>query len=499
MRRVSSLLMLTLCAGVAFGAQPSALEHQQAEARKEREALQARIAQVRERIEGQESARRDAANALKASESAISSINLRLAQLADRRKEVEAELDHLAVEIQSQKAVLAQRQQELGEQLRGQYAGRLSPWTALLSGDDPQSIGRDFSYLGYVTKSQAAAIQTVRDAVAELDGLQVRTREGKQELVKLADEAADRRKALQAQKREREQVLARIEDALAQQRSQASTLTQNEQRLGDLITGLQAEIARQAEQARREEARRQAEAARQAREQAERQRAERERASREAEQARLQVERARERAREEEQKAQQAPERFKGSVPGLYPDGSVAGGLRPDEMAPAPPDAQIAGEGPPKVQPVREAPAPQASPARPAPPRGFHGLDKNLPFPVQGTVQGRFGASRPEGGVWRGIVLRAPAGTAVHAIAQGRVVFSNWLSGFGNLMIIDHGAGYLSVYAYNQSLLKQVGDIVGSGDTIATVGATGGQVEPGLYFEIRHQGTPVNPLLWLGG
>ncbi len=116
---------------------------------------------------------------------------------------------------------------------------------------------------------------------------------------------------------------------------------------------------------------------------------------------------------------------------------------------------------------------------------------------MHGEVLGRFGAERPEGGLWRGIVLRSPEGAKVQSIASGRVVYSNWLSGFGNIIIVDHGAKFLSVYAYNQSLLKRVGDIVDTGDTIATVGATGGQVDSGLYFEIRHQGTPVNPLLWL--
>ena len=106
---------------------------------------------------------------------------------------------------------------------------------------------------------------------------------------------------------------------------------------------------------------------------------------------------------------------------------------------------------------------------------------------------------RPEGGTWRGIVLRAKEGTRVSAVAPGRVVYAGWLGGFGNLMIVDHGSKFLSVYAYNESLLKQVGDTVNAGDSIATVGATGGQVEPGLYFEIRHEGKPVNPLLWLGG
>ena len=149
-----------------------------------------------------------------------------------------------------------------------------------------------------------------------------------------------------------------------------------------------------------------------------------------------------------------------------------------------------------EVEAVQEEPA-QAQPAV-EPEGGFRGLTRGLPYPVRGQVQGKFGAARPDGGIWRGIVLRANAGTTVRAVAPGRVVFANWMSGFGNLLIIDHGRDYLSVYAYNQSTLKQVGDIVGRGEAVARVGATGGQVEPGLYFELRHQGKPINPQVWLG-
>jgi septal ring factor EnvC (AmiA/AmiB activator) len=124
-------------------------------------------------------------------------------------------------------------------------------------------------------------------------------------------------------------------------------------------------------------------------------------------------------------------------------------------------------------------------------------LKHGLAMPVRGQVQGRFGLDRPDGGVWRGVVLRAPEGTPVKVVAPGTVVYAAWLRGFGNLIIVDHGQQYLTVYAYNQSLLKQVGDPVAGGDTIATVGATGGQVESGLYFEIRHRGAPVDPAQWL--
>jgi len=128
---------------------------------------------------------------------------------------------------------------------------------------------------------------------------------------------------------------------------------------------------------------------------------------------------------------------------------------------------------------------------------GGNGLRHGLAAPVRGQVQGRFGVDRPDGGVWRGVVLRAAEGTPVKVVAPGTVVYADWLRGFGNLIIVDHGQQYLTVYAYNQSLLKRVGDSVAAGDTIATVGATGGQVESGLYFEIRHRGAPVDPAQWL--
>ena len=125
------------------------------------------------------------------------------------------------------------------------------------------------------------------------------------------------------------------------------------------------------------------------------------------------------------------------------------------------------------------------------------GLKPGLRWPLRGAVMARFGSNRPEGGVWRGILVRAAEGASVQVVASGTVVYSNWLRGFGNLLIIDHGQQYLSVYAYNQSLLKQIGDQVQTGETIALAGSTGGQVDSALYFEIRHRGAAVDPFQFL--
>lgn len=128
----------------------------------------------------------------------------------------------------------------------------------------------------------------------------------------------------------------------------------------------------------------------------------------------------------------------------------------------------------------------------------FGDLRGKLRLPVRGELIGRFGAPRKSGGTsLKGVFIRAPEGRPVRAIAAGQVVFADWMRGFGNLLIIDHGEGYLSVYANNESLLRQVGDVVAPGEPVATVGATGGNQESGLYFELRHLGKPFDPLTWV--
>lgn len=135
-----------------------------------------------------------------------------------------------------------------------------------------------------------------------------------------------------------------------------------------------------------------------------------------------------------------------------------------------------------------------ATPAAPSAP--LHGLTTNLKMPVQGPIAGRFGSPRDGGGTWKGLFIHAAKGTAVKAIAQGNVVFADWMRGFGNLLILDHGDGYLSIYGYNESVMRKVGDTVRNGETIASVGTNGGDSESGLYFEIRHHGRPLDPLKW---
>ena len=128
----------------------------------------------------------------------------------------------------------------------------------------------------------------------------------------------------------------------------------------------------------------------------------------------------------------------------------------------------------------------------------FAGLAKGtLPWPLQGRLIHRFGAARTSQLNWKGLLISAPVGREVSAVANGQVVYADWLSGFGMVMVIDHGKGYMSLYGHNQSLLRNPGDTVTAGQPVALSGDTGGQDKSGLYFEIRYQGTAVDPLPWL--
>ena len=127
----------------------------------------------------------------------------------------------------------------------------------------------------------------------------------------------------------------------------------------------------------------------------------------------------------------------------------------------------------------------------------FAELRGRLVWPTRGDVQKLFGKSRNAGKLrWNGVLIGDSAGNTVYAVAPGRVAYADWLRGYGLLMIIDHGDGYMSLYGHNQGLLKEVGDWVEANEPIAEVGSSGGRDQAGLYFEIRHDGKPTNPASW---
>lgn len=444
--RWSMALALLALAGAPLAA-PDAedLTNRRSVVERQRADLRARIQTLQKELDAREAVRKEVADALKSSEVAISQTTRRLKELASQLKKALSELDELKKQIQRQQGLLVQRREELSDQLRRQYAGGLSPWAALLSGDDPQALSRHLAYLDYVSRARAKAVAELKIEIERLAQLEARLDIRQKEVARWVEETTQQRSLLETQKKERATVLARIEGQIQAQRSEAVRLGQDDQRLGGLIDSLGGQI----------QAAQQAERAAQMAEQAER-----------AEEAK----RAEQRRLAEEQKrntlALQAQEE------------------RQIELARR---AALEQE---RKESARAAEAAST-------PKSGEGLKKGLRWPLRGTLMARFGTNRPEGGIWRGVLIKASDGTPVAAVGGGTVVYSNWLRGFGNLLIVDHGEQYLSVYAYNQSLLKQVGDSVRAGDTLALVGSTGGQVDSALYFEIRHRGAAVNPLTFL--
>ncbi|MFM7012023.1 MAG: murein hydrolase activator EnvC family protein [Betaproteobacteria bacterium] len=434
-------LALSLFWGVGpVTAKPEDIAARQTQAQRQREDLRGRIQSVQKELDAREADRKEAADALKASETAISQTSRRIAELATDLKKAQSELEDLQRQITRQQRALGVRRDELSDQLRKQYSSGLSPWSALLSGDDPQELGRNLAYLDYVSKARADTVAALKKDIERLAQLEARADARQKDVARLVSETTQQKEALEAQKKERATVLARIEGQMQAQRAEATRLGQDEKRLSGLISDLDGQL-KAAQQAA-------AEAERRAQEARKLELARKEKAQREAEQARRQADQARREADEARRAA----------------------------TADNPPQAA------------------EADNASLAPGKG---LSKNVRWPIRGTVMARFGTDRPEGGVWRGILVRADTGAPVQTIGSGTVVYSNWLRGFGNLLIVDHGQEYLSVYAYNQSLLKQVGDTVRAGDTVALAGSTGGQVDSALYFEIRHRGAAVDPIAYL--
>ncbi len=132
-------------------------------------------------------------------------------------------------------------------------------------------------------------------------------------------------------------------------------------------------------------------------------------------------------------------------------------------------------------------------------PRGARLADMRgrLPLPTKGRVVARYGEQMNIGHLkWRGLFIAGREGQDVISVSRGRVAYADWLRGFGLLLILDHGDGYMTLYGHNQSLLKEVGDWVDAGAVIASLGSTGDAPQPGLYFEIRYRGEPRDPMIW---
>lgn len=465
-------MVLALSVGAA-GAAPRQTERskQKAVAEQNRADIAAKLAKLKNEVSRTEDAREDAADTLAESEEAISNANRQLRELAEEQVETNQKLAQLGGEQARLAGVVYAQKKQLATLLREQYvAGNEDRIKLLLSGDNPNRINRDLQLMAYVSQAQARLLASLRANLARVESTQQKEQNAKAELDEIAQEERDQKAVLEKEKARRAALLGNLSKKLAEQRKQIGTLERDEERMAGLVDKLSRLIKEQAEAAAAEKRRLEAVAAARARAAAE---AAVLAKARQAEKERL--------AREAASKPGKGP--LKPPVP-----------FKPDPIdADEPKVAQVPD---PKPDP-NQARAADIALAPAAPDGAFASLKGKLRAPVSGQLAAKFGAKRDGGPSWKGVFIKAPEGADVRAIAAGRVVFAAWMRGFGNLIIVDHGSEYLSIYGNNQSLLRRVGDAVKGGDPIAAAGNTGGGEDSGLYFELRHRGAAFNPASWV--
>ncbi len=414
----------------------------------ERADLRQKLNTLKRSIDKTETAKSYAADALAKSEEAISDAKRNLNDLAQEQRQTEAKLGELSKQQAALQKIVDAQQSQLAKLLREQYvAGNEDRIKLLLSGDNPNRINRELQYMGYVSRAQATLIESLRANLAAIEENQAEVQNAKQELDEIATEAREQHAILQKEKAQRSALLAQLSSKLTAQRKEAGAIERDERRLSSLVDKLAVLIQEQ----------RKAEAAA-----AEKRRQERI--------ARAQAEREK---RQAQAKARNTPDRAA--------NGKISN-----------PDA-IEDDEPPSKTLARNELTPDAGVQDGA----FAALRGRLRLPVRGDLVAKFGSKRGDGPSWKGLFIRAEEGSEVKAVAAGRVVFAEWLRGFGNLIIVDHGGQYMTIYGNNQSVLKHAGDAVKSGDVIASTGNSGGNEQSGLYFEMRHQGRAFDPLSWV--
>jgi septal ring factor EnvC (AmiA/AmiB activator) len=469
---------LPLGAGAAVKITERSKQKQAAEA--QRADLRQKLDNLKRDISQTETEKDNASDALADSEAAVSKATRSLRDLSAEQKQTEAKLAKLAKQHDELSKTVVRQQNQLADLLRQQYvAGNEDRIKLLLSGDNPNRINRDLQYLGYVSQAQARLLESLRANLAAVEANQTEAQDAKDDLDEIAQEQRDQKNLLEKEKAKRATLLTQLSSKLASQRKEAGNIQRDDQRLSGLVDKLAEliEAQKKAEAAAREKLRQQQLA---------------------QAQAKAQAQAARERERQRLLEQQRAAQAGKPPASGPTPAGPTPAGPKvpnPDAIDDDQPPPAVAAAPTPAPAPLaRNELTPEADSVYGKP---FESLRGQLRLPVRGDVMARFGSKRGDGPSWKGLFIRTPEGSEVKAVAAGRVVFSDWLRGFGNLIIVDHGNQYMTIYGNNQALLKRPGDAVKAGDVIASAGNSGGNEQSGLYFEIRHQGRAFDPLGWV--
>lgn len=448
-----SVLFSVLLSTLSFNAQASNSnrQNQKKQLEVQRSELQDKLKSLKSAINKTADAKDKATDDLEEAEAAISETNRSLKELQAEQSEAESKLKRLLDEQAQLNAKVEKQKKQLADFLRHQYMhGDSDRIKLLLSGDNPNRIHRELQYMSYVSQTQTKMIANLRASLSAVELNAQAAKEAKEDLDDIADEERAHKQSLEKEKKKRASLLAQLSNKLYAQKKEADHLQKDEQRLGDLVNKLNKLLE---EQAKAEQARAAL---------AEKQRAEK---------------LAAEKAKKEQQREQQK----------LANQNTKSGKV-------INPDAIDDDEPPKKVAQKTES----STLASGLDGSEFSKLKGQLRLPVKGELLARFGSKRDDGPSWKGLFIKAVEGAEVKAVAAGKVVFAEWLRGFGNMIILDHGGQYLSLYSNNQAVLKHAGDQVKAGDIIAAAGNSGGNEESGLYFELRHQGRVFDPLSWVG-
>ncbi|CAN4268679.1 COG4942 Membrane-bound metallopeptidase [Methylophilaceae bacterium] len=377
--------------------------------------VQEKLAKLKQALNQSQEARKDAADALKDSEVAISVANKKLYEINQKQQAHKAMLAKLAAESLATNQALTSQQKQLSTQLYQQYLhGRQSYVQMVLQNDHPGAMARDVHYFSYIAKVRAKLINKMQGNLNHLNQLNEETTSTLEKVAELKQKQIDERQVLQSQKQVKSKIVRSLSQQIAMQRGEIKKLSRDEKRLSQLV------------------------------------------------------------------------ERLARATP--------PGGKKQKNKRTAPADSSNSNKA------AQEAPPTLANNVEPSfegHSGNFSSLRGKLRLPVRGEVSNQFGSSRADSGIsWKGLFIKANEGSEVKSVASGQVVFADWLRGFGNLIILDHGDGYMSLYGNNQAVLKQVGDSVKAGDAIASVGNSGGNEANGLYYELRRQSRPFDPLSW---
>jgi murein hydrolase activator len=396
--RLFSLLLCFFCAS-SFAAKKIDV------AKEDLSDIQEKIQALKKELDNNQEAHKDASDALKDSETAISAANKKLRDINQKQNKNKNTLNLLKKQSVSLNESLSEQQKRLSSLLRQQYMhGGQSYSQLILQNKNPSEIARDVKYFSYIAKEHAKVIDGMQSNLIKVKELNDKTAAALQEVADLKTKQEAEKKELEQQKKEKSKVVKSLSKQISAQRNEIDKLKRDEKNLSNLVERLAKIIPKKTKKITKKKSSKPAE--------------------------------------EEVVSNETTPtDAFSGS--------------------------------------------------------SFAALKGKLHLPVRGDVTNRFGSAREDTGVtWKGLFIKATEGNDVKSVADGRVVFADWMRGFGNLVIVDHGNGYMSLYGNNQAMLKSVGDEVNGGDSIASVGNSGGNESNGLYYELRHNSQPLDPLKW---